>query len=222
MKKFVCVLVLVGSMFASQVFALPIIGSSSGVFVNPVGNTYSGVGTSDFYWGTGMPDRSSLKFAGTSFSTNTDVDFSFGTLTYHNGTIVSGTGADAIDLSTTLNLTTPVGLQAFTYNFQLINTLNTTNPSASADYVLFPNAFPTQTFNYAGTQYTLQLTGFGNPASGGFSMINEFHVFENTTASAQLIGRVTANIPSSVPEPTLFSMLGMALFGLVAVARRKK
>src|SRR5467141_2566843 len=113
--------------------ALPIAGSSSGVFQNPagpVGMLVTGVGTNVFTWGDGAPPSS----------------------LYFNGAIAGGTQADSVDLAILLSFTDPAGVsQNFTYLLGLVNTTNVVGePVASADIVQFPSALPTETFNVGG------------------------------------------------------------------------
>ncbi len=197
-------------------------GSTSGIFVNPGPASgsfwWSGVGTDTFSWGEAFPDQSWMKFTGTSFDTDTETLFSLGNLYYHNGTIVSGTEADNVTLKLTLAFTAPPSQpsQFFQYNFTLVNTVNTGDPVASADYVYLPSPVPAELFTIGGTTYTLQM-GFGKVDAGGFSTISQFHVFEGDNATADLIGIVTTKTTPIIPEPWeygLLSGLGLVGFGL--------
>jgi hypothetical protein len=206
-------------------------GSSTGVFLNPTGPggmVTTGTGTNVFTWGdqngfgTGP---CSLSFTGNAFSGSFETtEFKFGKLNYFNGTITAGTEADTVDLKTTLNFTVPsVFDKSFTFTFQLINTPNTDDPVASADYVMLNNAFDaTQFFTIGVTDYTLQFTRFGNIGSGGFiTTVDQFHVFENQSANADLFGVITAH-PHGVFEPSSLFLLGAGLLGLAGLRRKNR
>jgi hypothetical protein len=81
------------------------VGNTSGVFVNPspASAVVSGVGTNNFSWGTAFPDQSWLSFTGGNFDTTPNTPFKLGSLTFHNGTIVGGTGADSVSFDVALN-----------------------------------------------------------------------------------------------------------------------
>lgn len=204
-------------------YSTTIEGTSSGIFVNPAGPAGMiavGTGTDTFAWGIG--EQSYLDFSGSTIRTEFDTIFSFGTLSYYNGSIVPNTHADSVDLSINLNLISPAGInQDFSYNLSLINTPNTGDPYASADYVTFPSIFPASTFSYNGTDYTLGFIGFGEITNNGFSMVNEFHVMEGCSANAQLLGKITENT-NVVPEPSTFVLFGGGIAGLALYARKRK
>lgn len=145
------------------------VGSTGGKFDNPAPATavVSGVGTNSFAWGTGDP--SSLTFAGSAFDTKPDTVFKLGRLTFHNGTIASGTGADKVDLTLDIGFD-PVPEKNFKLKstMNIINTLNTSDPVASADTVTI----------------------------GGFSFT--FNVLEGQTASVDLMGKLTTGL-SALP-----------------------
>lgn len=211
---------------------LPIAGSASGIFVDPVPSgppiVVSGVGTSTFTWGeTGFgTGPNSLSFAADPFSTTTETPFKIGTLTYFNGTTGSGTNPNTVNLSITLNFSTPpAGVQSSSFTLSLVSTPNTNDPIASADYVYFPSAYSSTIFTINGTQYTLMLTGFENvTGSAGFLGSNgntEFHVEEGGTASADLYGEVTSNL-TGVPEPSTFLISVVGAGGMIAYGLRRR
>jgi hypothetical protein len=216
--------ILVGSALlvaASQALA-DFTGTSSGIFDNPVGPggmVTTGAGTSSFTWGTGSP--SSLSIAGNAFSTPAETAFLVGVLTYHNGTIVSGTNADSVDMLLTLSFTSPVGVsQSFSYNLGLINTLNNTGtPEGDADIVTLPSV-PSTTFTDGIDTYTLQL-GFANFSASSFGGPNEFRVFENETATVDVVGKITTNLHGVPDNGSTLALLGLALAS-VGFIRRKR
>jgi hypothetical protein len=183
-------------------------GSATGTFVNAVGGVTSGTGTANFTWGTGLPDVSSLTFAGKSFTVTSPAgytlgsaaqqarpSFSIGTLTYHNGTIQGGTGADSVTLSAPISLTAPVaaGPTAITASLGLINTPNSTDPIASADVVdLSASIAPVKVTTSGGLPITVQPVGFGNATTGGFTQVNRFSVLEGASATADMFAQIAS------------------------------
>ncbi len=180
--------------------------TTSGVFTNPEGSSSTvttGVGTSDFTWGTGTSGSgpSSLSFGGTTATVDTDLSelFTFGVLEFYNGTIVSGTGASSVDLSVSVDAG-PAGDGEQSFDLGIINTVNTWNPIASADYVTITAELGSADLMIDGQAYVLEFLGFGTVSAGGFDVTNQFHVFEGASASAELVGRLSSAPAASVPE----------------------
>jgi len=207
-----------------------IAGTSSAIFVNPLppGSFVTGVGTSTFSYGdpTRFPTGPSrLSFIGGAFGTVTEADFRIGTLTFFNGT-VDPPVPDTVDLRTQLNFTTPpTGTQNSDFRLQLISTPNVGNADENADAVVFPTAFSSTVFTFGTTQYTVQLLGFRNIVGDGFLTSDSFrlNVRENASASAELFGRVTANVPHAVPGPANLHLLCVGaglLFGYYRLRRK--
>jgi hypothetical protein len=151
------------------------VGVSSAVFVNPSPSSavVSGVGTNTFSTGSG--ESSSLSFAGAAFDTTPGTPFKLGTLTYHNGANVSA--ADTVDFKASVAFdNVPEKNLDLGTRFMITNTLNTSDPIASADFVTLGN-FP----------YT-------------------FNVIEGDTASVDLMATLTTGLagsPSGVSADSL-------------------
>lgn len=232
--KVLAILTMIVTLGAAPVFATDFSGSSSGVFQNAQGAggmVTAGQGTSSFSWGNGSAygsPPSSLTYGGMAYSGNFEQGFKFGSLTYYNGTIASGSGADSVDLATTFTFTNPSGIaQTFDFTFQLINTPNVGTAADSADIVKLAQLFdPSSSFSYNGNQYFLQFTGFSATDSFGFSPdASEFHVLENAYGTADLFGKITThptNDPSTVPEPSTIVLLGAGLAGIGFLRKRAK
>jgi hypothetical protein len=199
-------------------------GTTNGIFDNPTGvgsMVTTGVDTSNFTWGDGTPP-SSLGFVGAAFDEDENDAFTFGTLNYFNGANQPGTTADAVDLSVELTFTSPAAfMEGFVFDLGLINTPNTSDQNASADIVNFDNTVPSNFFSFDGTDYTLEILGFGTLTGGGFTLENSFRVFEGDSATVELIGRITST-PSAVPVPSAVWLFGSALIGFVGMSRRRK
>ncbi|MCH9698289.1 MAG: VPLPA-CTERM sorting domain-containing protein [Gammaproteobacteria bacterium] len=200
-------------------------GISNGQFVNPTGKpemVTTGVGTNQFTWGTPTSEirqSSSLGYTGQSFSSDENEAFVFGTLSYYNGTIKSGTGATTVDLSIILDLDEPSELSKdFAFDLRLINTNNSSDKEASADRVNFDNTVTASYFNIDGVDYTLEFLGFGRLVGGGFTIEDSFSVFEGETASVDLIGRLTST-PTVVPIPAAIWFFGA---GLIVLHRMRR
>jgi hypothetical protein len=165
-------------------------GSTSGVFTNNDTGVVSGIGTNSFSWGIGQPSRSKLTFAGSPFDVNVrtgyvygprarnDAEvFSLGNLSYFNGTIAGGTGANSVQLDVTAAVTSPVATNPATFPspFTLVNSPNTDDPIASADSVFLPRNLPPVVTNTPGNYpITLEIPGFGQTTGSGFSTVNQF------------------------------------------------
>ena len=113
---------------------------SLGAFLNPQPTcppaTCTGIGTDHITWGVPDPSVSSLGFRGRSFTTEVGQTFVVGELDYSNGTTKGGTAIDTVDLCIQVIITQP---ESKTLNrcqkIIIINSLNTSDPYASADRV---------------------------------------------------------------------------------------
>lgn len=189
-------------------------GASVGSFSAPTGSTTmltnlssAGAASSYFEWGRdyliegesmnkeeeARLKASHMSFTGTSFTAAINGDpFQIGNLSYYNGTIVSGTAADAIRFSTnvSLNLNGYTASANFNFDFNLINTVNKLDPNdpwADADYVQLRRSIASETLNFNGVLFQLQLE-FGETTSSGFASFNEFYILEGANATTKVYG----------------------------------
>lgn len=179
--------------------SLNLTGNTSGEFHDPTGpsgmltNLPSGSSSSYFEWGDGNGagrSESWMDFAGSSFTDVAEGErFNIGSLTYYNGTIASGTGAETIDLDIALALDINGNIfnPYFDFGFELVNSPNSSDEWASADYVrlMDPRASRTLVINDNEFEFRLE---FGETSADGFSLFDEFHVLENKDASVNIYG----------------------------------
>ncbi|MEP7302735.1 MAG: choice-of-anchor K domain-containing protein [Caldimonas sp.] len=209
-------------------FAQPVSGTTAAAWNNPLPTgpaiVTTGVGTAFFTWGDSSAfgtNPNSLLFEGDSFVGVLESPFKVGKITYYNGTTAIGSTPDSVDLSLTLNFTTPalppvVGSYLFTLN----TTPNTADPDESADFVNLPSAFSSTDFLIGSTTYRVKLVGFDNIVGDGFLTSDAFqlHVREDATASADLYAIVTTQ---AIPEPETYALL-LAGLAAVSVATRRR
>ncbi len=205
-------------------------GYTSGMDLNDAPASLSNggpAGSAAFQWGnaatsSSYPHSSALWFQPiTGNSIIPGESFNIGSLFYRNGTIVSGSGASAVDLALTLNFSSPSGITPMTTVFtsDLINSPNTSDPVASADIVSLRNTVAPLNFSdAAGNQYYLELSFKVDQTTidGTLSTPDEFRVFEGGQGRADLLGRFTT---CSVPEP---STALLSVLGALALFRRKR
>jgi len=188
-------------------------------------STTGPAGSSAFQWGTASsgsayPHSSALWFDPTAVSNvGANQPFKIADLYYRNGTIVSNTGASQVDLGLNLAFSSPSGISpiSLTYTMDLVNTVNTSDPVASADIVRFGNQYqPLQFTDGTGKRYYLYMSFLPDQQTlnGTLSTADEFHVTEGTEARAELWGTIT-----TVPEPS--SLLLGALGSLLLFRRRR-
>lgn len=187
------------------------------------------VGAAAFQWGTGAkgtayPYPSALWFEPeATISAIPEENFTLGYLYYRNGTIIADTGARAVGLNLTLGFSPTLGIatQSATYKLELIDTINTANPIASADTVKLGSGFAPLAFTDSiGNQYFLELSFQvdQNTLNNTLSTPDEFRVLEGGTGRAELIGRLTT---APIPEPGSAVLVGVALLGLLRRSRRQ-
>jgi len=171
------------------------------------------VGTNYFRYGTASNSQNSLEFIGKSFKVTTPTGyilgkdaqkrrtlFSLGRLTYHNGT-TTGESLGGVQLKTSIQLHSPVSAgptdisSSLTFNI----TTNNGNKEESADYVYLPKSFaPITLTTIGGAPITVSPYGFGNASANGFTRLDKFFVYEEESASADLLATIASSCESIV------------------------
>lgn len=213
--------------------------SSSGTWTNPVGGEttveYTTVGDeAQILWGNALSgsSKSGLGYLGLGISAadiSFDTPFLVGTLRHFNNPIAPP-NVTAVDLLINLNLADVGGIlisRAFTFNFAVDETTNIdpcVYPSTTpcADRISFLNTTASETFEVAGTSYTLELLGFSDPATS--ALVDGFVSQEGGTSTASLFGRLTAVTPEPEPQttPEPGAIASLTLLGLYFGVRRRK
>lgn len=118
--------------------------------------------------------------------------FSLGNLTYRNGSTLDAVDGD-FPLTVSLLFNNPIqSLQTFSFLFNILNRPNVNgDPELDGDRLRFSTAgITSQSFQYHGIHYTLQLVGFS--PDNGTTILNEFDAPEGETVKASLFGKITA------------------------------
>ena len=136
-------------------------------------------------------EANTMKFLNANFSgVLPGQEFLLGEILYHNGTTFDTSHADAVRLQLDLAFTSPVVTERINIMLDLINTENTSDPDASADYVKFRNVNQVIQIDVGGATYDLDLQ-FGTTDANGFASSDQFHVYEGATARGELRGTMT-------------------------------
>jgi hypothetical protein len=147
-----------------------------------------------FRWGEPVfkgLEPNGLVFTGGGFTQEIGKEFEVGKLNYFNGSIFVDTAVESVPLQIELDLDSPTDqTQKFTFDLDLDTTEDTSDDiEAWSDFVYFPAVLPTQTFDYDGQKYTLELTGFSK--DGGKTLENRFRVMEQEGDVASLFAKIT-------------------------------
>ncbi|MFB2839456.1 choice-of-anchor K domain-containing protein [Floridanema evergladense] len=165
-----------------------------------------------------------VQFNGIDFTTEPNNIFKLGKLYYQNGRTFVETNFDG-DFPLHLELAFSLPLertQSFRFLFNILNTPNNPeDPDVDDDDILLFSAqgMSSETFDYEGVEYTLQLIGFSK--DGGITILNEFKSPELDLSEADLYGKITfAPSSASVPEPT--AILGLSILSIYLATRKRK
>ncbi|MDX2213577.1 MAG: THxN family PEP-CTERM protein [Oculatellaceae cyanobacterium bins.114] len=200
---------------------------SSGTWNNPVGGdtTIEHITMGDealILWGTATTSasKSGLGYLGVGSSRiASDIPFLVGTLRHFNNP-VAPPNVTAVELLINLNLADVSGSLAsrsFTFNFAVDETTNVApclyaSAIPCADRISFLNTTALETFEVAGTPYTLELLGFSDRPTLDGTLVNEFISQERDINTAFLIGKLTVASSQPVPEPG--AIVPLTLLGL--------
>ncbi len=132
-----------------------------------------------------------MKFLSSNFSgVLPGQEFLLGEILYHNGTTFDNSHATVAKLEVDIVFTTPVAASNLTINLDLVNTENTSDPDASADYVKFNDVNRKYNLSIDGANYEMSVV-FGTTDVNGFSSASQFHVYEGATARGELRATIT-------------------------------
>jgi hypothetical protein len=190
---------------AGQAQAVNLTGTSAGEFGAPLTpdpssvysiSSQSGGKNNRLTWGTPTAGSFSnyVQYDGTGFSADVDGVFDLGKLTYRNGMTTTDSNFDGdFPLKIALSLSNPISTtENFNFLFNILNTPNITgDPVLDGDKLRFSTTgISSQTFSYNNVDYTLQLIGLSS--DGGKTILSQFNSPEDSVASADLFGKITA------------------------------
>ncbi|NEP82067.1 MAG: hypothetical protein F6K39_30340 [Okeania sp. SIO3B3] len=151
---------------AKITFGNPEEGSNSNPF-------YTGVGTSEISWGKvtnpfiiengQLVDNNKIASAQapTPLSAQEGETFKLGELVTWNSYIDQGTGIDSVPIVVELNLDGPENIdQKFEFDLDLSSSNNATSNGQWGGVYLLPETSTTETFEYDGKEYSIELVGF--------------------------------------------------------------
>jgi len=227
--------------FISEQAGANFVGSTSGVFSNPLGCTpagsvCSGLGTNTLTWGAPNPESSSVNFTGvTNIDAVPNTETVWGVLKFFNGTTVLGTEINLFDL--TINFAMTPNVESVKYGFEVITTDNSCPPGSQSycpsDALVWKTISFTslgQIVTYGAQFYlnscvtcTDKRTAFvvdeGAGIGGEVQLIGAFH-----SATPLGFGKVlTPDISRliTVPEPNSLVLSLIGVIGMLCVYRRK-
>lgn len=179
--------------------AIPITGSSTGIYIDPVpvgpDTVVFGEGTGKISWGTG---QSSLEYSGIEgFSCETDQLCDFAQMTFSNRENVIGSAITGVKLQLLVEVE-PLSLDDQSQHLaDIVNTPNTDDPAESADIVTF------------------RLANNFDLVDDDFIPFDAFHVFENEASTATLRGIFSLAVPGGLGQQNALAPLQAEGGGLV-------
>ncbi len=197
---------------SSGSWGLPVVSAGAEFLSNENGGT-----NNRLTWGTHAANSFTnyVQYDGLGFSTGVNTQFAVGDLTYRNGSTYNSFNGD-FPLEVKLSFTNPFNnAENLNYTFNIFNTPNITGDSVlDGDKLKFQaNGITSDSFNFAGVNYTVKLIGFSS--DGGNTFVSEFNSPEESTAEAILYAKIV-----DVPEPT--AVFGLGLLGVYLAGSLKK
>jgi len=189
---------------------------------------FSGIGTPGFSFGAGDP--STLYFAGANGdyadTYSPPNPFFLGSIYYHNGTITTTSGITALTLSLRTLLSEPVnpagdGVGSLDERVYITNTRNSTDMTASADYITF-SSLGIGAYVFEGESAIFNLMGTINSPLKLTSIILVSDPSTGFVAPAPTVNTPVTPV-GSVPELGTWAMmiLGMGAIGFAMRCRQK-
>jgi hypothetical protein len=234
-------LVMVASTGWTQPFGA---GTIAGTYINPdppcPPAACSGVGTSSVFWGTPDPGNppNGLAFTGRGFAAELGEPFVLGLIQYQNSSTTDNIETIDFRLQSTPTNGDPIFAQTTTLTVSIVQTINSGNPVADADYIFFRD-FPqfgsfrvfegqVSTVELVGAFNSLDVLGFGqsfNLGFVGFGDVGDPNIAFTNPSVVPALATPSLNAPSSntsvIPEPPTIGLLalGIMLGGLLLGGR---
>ena len=170
-------------------------GSSEGRFLNPLGPAemlVEGVGNSQLDWGRIRPGSevpSYFRIDPMVFSIEEGEPFVVGSFEYSNGENAIGSIPESVDLEILVRFDDGTEV-SFLFPVLLGSTTNDENLESSADSVTFGRLVAENEILVNDERFVFGLK-FGRTSSEGFSLADQFSVFESQVASAELVATIS-------------------------------
>ena len=174
-------------------FSLPTISSPSGGVFDIQNGT---IDVPLSFIRMGVPDTqndfpNALVLAGLHFEISPNEPFIIANAAYFNGVSSADTNPESFSVTFDLTFQTLGGASfQFEFPFELIiTTNNNVDPVLNADTLRPLDVQQSQSFEFEGEMYSLELLGFRDPAQGD-EIVSEFTLLEDTATFVQFLGQI--------------------------------